>query len=108
MRRGNLVTVALAGDDGKPRPALVIQSNLFAEHPSVTLLPLTSDLREAPIFRIRVLPSSTNGLRVPSDVMVDKLHSVAHDKIREVIGVIGDDPLIEIERAVAVWLGIAD
>ncbi len=108
MRRGDLVTVAMAGDYGKPRPALVIQSNLFADHPSVTLLPLTNDLRETPIFRIRVLPSSTNGLRVPSDVMVDKLHSVARGRIREVIGYIGDDTLIEIERAVAVWLGIAD
>jgi mRNA interferase MazF len=108
MRRGALVTVALAGDFGKPRPALVIQSNLFAEHPSVTVLPLTSDLRETPIFRVRVLPDLANGLRVPSDVMIDKLHTVTRDKIRETFGFIGGEQLIEIERAVAVWLGIAD
>ncbi|MDP1526243.1 MAG: type II toxin-antitoxin system PemK/MazF family toxin [Rhodocyclaceae bacterium] len=108
MRRGDLVTVALQGDYGKPRPALVVQSSLFADHPSVTILPLTSELRETPIFRIRVLPSATNGLRAPSDVMVDKLHTVSRDKIRETIGLIGDEHLIEIERAVAVWLGIAD
>jgi len=108
MRRGELVTIALQGDYGKPRPALVIQSNLFADHPSVTLLPLTSDLRETPIFRVRVFPSLENGLRVPSDVMIDKLHTVAHDKIRETIGFMSDEHLIEIERAVAVWLGIAD
>ncbi len=108
MRRGDLVTVALQGDYGKPRPALVIQSNLFANHPSVTILPLTSDLREMPIFRVRVLPDLANGLRGPSDVMIDKLHTVARDKIRETIGSISDEHLIEIERAVAVWLGIAD
>ncbi len=108
MRRGDLVTVAIQGDYGKPRPALVIQSNLFADHPSVTILPLTSELRETPIFRVRILPDQTNGLRVPSDVMIDKLHTVAREKIRETIGPINVEHLIEIERAVAVWLGIAD
>lgn len=108
MKRGDLVTVALQGDYGKPRPALVIQSSLFANHPSVTILPLTSELNETPIFRVRVLPDLANGLRAPSDIMIDKLHTVARDKIRETIGSIGDEQMIEIERAVAVWLGIAD
>lgn len=108
MRRGDIVTVALQGDYGKPRPALVIQSNLFAGHPSVTILPLTSELRDAPIFRVRIQPTPTNGLRVPSEVMVDKLHTVAYEKIRDIVGSVGDEHLLEIERAVAVWLGIAD
>jgi len=108
MRRGDLVIVALSGDYGKPRPALVIQSNLFAEHPSVTVLPLTSELRETPIFRVRVLPNMANGLSAPSDVMIDKLNTVPREKIRETIGSVGDEHLIEIERTVAVWLGIAD
>ena len=98
----------MQGDFGKPRPALVIPSNHFSDHPTVTILPLTSDLRETPIFRIRVLPDTANGLCVPSDVMVDKLQTVAGDKIRETMGSIGDEHLIEIERAIAVWLGIAD
>ena len=54
MRRGDLVTIALQGAYGKPRPALIIQSDLFAEHPSVTILPVTSDLRNTPLFRIAV------------------------------------------------------
>ena len=108
MRRGNLVTVALSGDYGKPRPALVIQSNLFAGHPSLTILPLTSELRETPIFRVRIQPDPANGLRAPSDVMIDKLHTVAREKIRDTIGAVSTEHLIEIERAVAVWLGIAD
>lgn len=35
MKRGDVVTVVLPGAFGKPRPALVIQSDLFADHPSV-------------------------------------------------------------------------
>jgi hypothetical protein len=35
MRRGDLVVVSLPGDYGKPRPALVVQCDWFAEHPSV-------------------------------------------------------------------------
>ena len=108
MRRGDLTTVALPGDFGKPRPALVIQSNLFADHPSVTILPLSSDLRETPIFRVRLFPDETNGLRAPSDVMIDKIHTVARDKLRGKFGAISNEQLIEIERTVAVWLGIAD
>ena len=108
MKRGDLVTVALSGDYGKTRPALVIQSNLFAAHPSLTILPLTSELRETPIFRVRILPDPANGLRAPSDVMIDKLHTVAREKVRATIGTVSEEHLIEIERAVAVWLGIAD
>jgi mRNA interferase MazF len=63
MRRGDLVTVALQGAYGKPRPALVIQSDLFDAHPSVAVLPVTSELRDAPLFRIRVEPDAKNGLR---------------------------------------------
>ena len=69
IKRGDLVTVALLGDYGKPRPALVIPSDLFAEHPSVTVLPVTSELRDTPLFRIPVEPSAENNLRSPSQVM---------------------------------------
>ena len=77
MRRGDLVAVALQGDLGKPRPALVIQSDLFNAHPSVAILPVTSELRDAPLFRIAVNPSELNGLTKSSQVMVDKPQSVA-------------------------------
>ena len=63
MRRGDLVAVALPGDYGKPRQALVIQSDLFAEHPSVTVLPVTSELRNAPLFRIDVEHGADNSLK---------------------------------------------
>ncbi len=62
MRRGDFVTVAIQGDFGKPRPALVIQANQFGEHTSVTVLPITSTLVAAPLLRVTVQPSAENGL----------------------------------------------
>src|SRR5215469_10416756 len=82
MRRGDLITVALPGDFGKPRPALVIQSDLFNEtHPTVTVLPLTSDLRNAPLFRVLVEPSPENGLEKVSQIMIDKPITFLRTKI---------------------------
>ena len=72
VKRSDLVTVTLQGAYGRPRLGLVIQSNLFAEHPSVTFLPLTSELVDAPLIRIRVEPSAKNGLQKPSQIMIDK------------------------------------
>lgn len=107
MRRGDLVTVALPGAYDKPRPALVVQSDLFDEHPSATILPVTSELRETPLFRITVTPSAANGLRQPSQVMVDKAQSVPREKLGAAIGRLEDDTLLSVTRALAVFLGIA-
>ena len=108
MRRGELVTVALQGDLGKPRPALVIQSDLFNEtHPTVTLLPVTSEIRSAPLFRVTVEPSASNGLRKVSQVMVDKPVSVKRDKLGPPFGRIEDEAMLRVNRALAVWIGLA-
>jgi len=107
MKRGDLVTVALQGAYGKPRPALVIQSDLFDTHPSITVLPVTSELRDAPLFRIRVEPSAGNGLRQASDVIVDKPQSVPRDKIGEPIGCLADETMLRVNRALALFLGFA-
>lgn len=108
MKRGDLVTVALPGDLGKPRPALVIQSDLFNEtHPSVTLAPMTRAIRSAPLFRITIEPSAANGLREVSQVMVDKIVSVRRDKLGQVIGRIEDENILRVNRALAVWVGLA-
>jgi len=107
MRRGDLVTVALQGDLGKPRPALIIQSDLFDAHPSVAILPVTSELRDAPLFRILVNPSELNGLNKPSQVMVDKPQSIARDKIGAVFGRLNDETMLAVNRALAVFLGFA-
>ena len=107
MKRGDVVTVALQGDLGQPRPALVIQSDLFGAHPSVTILPVTSDLRATPLFRIHVDPTPDNGLSKPSQVMVDKPQSVGRDKIGTVVGHVDDAAMLAVNRALAVFLGLA-
>lgn len=107
MRRGDLVTVALQGDLGKPRPALVIQSDLFNVHPSVVILPVTSELHDAPLFRILVDPTELNGLNKPSQVMVDKPQSITREKVGAVFGRLDDETMLAVNRALAVFLGFA-
>ena len=107
MRRGDFVTIAMQGDFGKPRPALVIQADQFGEHATVTVLPTTSTLVAAPLFRITVQPNAENGLQKPSQVMVDKAMTVKRDKVGQAFGRIDADAMIEVERCLAVFLGIA-
>ena len=105
--RGDLVTIAMQGDFGKPRPALVIQANQFGEHTSLTVLPVTSTQVAAPLLRITVQPSAENGLQQPSQVMVDKAMTVLRDKVGPAFGRIDSVALLEVERCLAVFLGIA-
>ncbi len=80
-RRGELLTIAVSGDYGKPRPALVIQSDAFSQLPSVTVLRISSELHEWPLLRITVQPTETNGLRKPSQIMIDKAVTVPRSKL---------------------------
>jgi mRNA interferase MazF len=107
MRRGDLVTIAMQGDFGKPRPALVVQADLFDEHATVTVLPVSSTLVDAPLFRISVQPGASNGLQKPSQIMVDKAMTVKRDKLGPAFGRIDADTMVAVERCLAVFLGIA-
>jgi mRNA interferase MazF len=107
MKRGDLVPVVLAGAYGKPRPALVIQSDLFALHPSVTVLPVTTLLRPVEIFRIAASPSAKNGLRASSQIMVDKAHTIPREKAGTPFGELESRTLKEVDRSLAVFLGFA-
>lgn len=106
MMRGDLVTIAMQGDFGKPRPALVIQADLFDEHATVTVLLVSSTLVDAPLFRITVEPSAGNGLQKPSQVMVDKAMTVKRDKLGQAFGRLDADAMVEVERSLAVFLGV--
>lgn len=106
-RRGDFVTIAMQGDFGKPRPALIVQSDQFSEHASVTVLLVSSALVDAPLLRVTVQPNPENGLQKPSQVMVDKAMTVKKDKLGEVFGQLNADGMLEIERRLAVFLGIA-
>ncbi len=104
--RGSLVTIAIQGDFGKPRPALIIQANQFSEHTSMTVLPITSTLVDAPLLRITIQPDSKNGLQKSSQVMIDKIMTVRCDKMSSIFGSLQAKEMLEIERCLAVFLGI--
>lgn len=106
-RRGDVVVCALPGDYGKPRPAVVVQSDLFnPTHASVAVCPLTSMIIDAPLFRIAVEPGEGNGLKVPSEVMVDKITALRSDRIQSVIGRLTGAQLGSIDHALRRWLGL--
>lgn len=107
MNRGNFVTIAMQGDFGKPRPALVIQSDQFSEHATVTVLLVSSTLIDAPLFRVTVQPDKINNMQKPSQVMVDKAMTLKRDRLGEVFGSAGDAVMLEVSRCLAVFLGIA-
>jgi len=105
MQRGDLVTVSLQGDYGKPRPALIVQSDLLTDLESVVLCPVTSDLRNA-AFRVTVEPNPANGLRALSQVMVDKLSTLPRTKISEPFGRLDDARMKAIDRALLLVVGV--
>lgn len=107
MKRGNLVSVAPQGEFGKPWPALVIQTDRLGDYLSATVMLLSSTLTDAPLVRVTIQPTPENGLKKPSQVMVDKLMTFRRDKIGPAIGQIDSATLIEVERCLMIFLGIA-
>ena len=101
------MTVALHGDQGKPRPALVVQSDHFRDLGSVTVLPVTSTLIEAPLLRVIVEPDGQNGLAKRSQIMVDKPQTPTRSRLGAVIGRLDDTTMVTVNRVLAVFLGLA-
>lgn len=109
MRRGDVVVVAAAGDYGKPRPAVIVQTDAFpTDHASVVICQLTSELVQAPDFRITIDPSQTNGLKAPSQIMADKPVTVRRARIGQVIGRLDDGDIVRLNIALAFVMGLAD
>ena len=106
ISRGELVIAALPGAYGKPRPALVMQSDAFGELASLTVLPLTSELHDFPLFRITLDPNDANGLAIRSQVMVDKAVTVPKDKIGQRIGRLEPETMRRVGSALARFLEI--
>lgn len=101
------MTIAVQGDFGKSRPALVIQSDIFNEyHSTVTVLLISSKLVTAPIFRVSIEPNNKNGLRKPCQVQVDKAMTVRKEKIGPVFGQLNDVTMLAVTRALAIFLGM--
>ena len=108
MRRGDLVTLALQGEHGKPRPALVIQSDLFSQSTStITVALLTSTPLDAPLLRVPIEPSQANGLQRRSYVMIDQIFSARTRRLGDVFGHLDDADVVAVNRALALFVGIA-
>lgn len=105
-QRGDLVTVSLQGDYGKPRAALVIQSDLLEELDSVVLCPITSDVKSL-MFRVTIEPNPGNGLRALSQIMVDKLATLSRAKVGDVFGRLDDERMRAVDRALLLVIGLA-
>jgi mRNA interferase MazF len=105
-RRGELVTIAVSGDYGKPRPALVIQSDAFIDLPSVTVLRMTSEQHDWPLLRVSVRPSIENGLRNPSQIMIDKAATVPRAKLGPSFGRLEPDVMRSVDRALRLFLSL--
>ena len=107
VKRGDVVAVSLQGDFGKPRPALVVQADGLSELGSVVICPLTSEIRDAPLFRVTVEPDRANGLQSISQVIVDKISTLPRSKLGEPCGSLNADRMRAVERAMFVVLGLA-
>jgi mRNA interferase MazF len=108
LRRGDIVTVSAAGDYGKPRPAVVLQSDWLEGTDSVLVGLVTSTLRDALIFRLTVEPSPANGLKLASQIMADKIMAFPRDKCGDAIGRLDRESMAALNRMLIVILGLAD
>jgi len=109
MKRGDVVTVAASGDYGKPRPAVIVQTNaLPSAHASVVICQMTSECSDAPDFRVSIEPTEKNGLRVRSQVMADKPVTVRRERIGPQVGHLDDKDVLRLNVALAFVMGLAD
>jgi mRNA interferase MazF len=108
MKRGEIWTLAGGKDHaGKPRPAVILQDDRFDATASVTICAFTTNPTDAPLFRLLIQPSETNGLRTPSRLMVDKITTVSRTKIGTQVGRLDDQDVLRLNRAVLVFRSIA-
>jgi mRNA interferase MazF len=108
MRRGDIITASVPGDYGKPRPALIVQSNAVTGTESVLIALITSVLRDAPTIRLTVQPLPGNGLRTASQIMADKIMTIPRAKCGQVIGRLDDGSIVALNHMLSVVLGLAD
>ena len=109
MRRGDVVTVVASGDYGKPRPAVIVQTDaLPIEHASVVVCRMTSGYSDAPDFRVTIEPKESNGLRVRSQVMADKPVTIRRERVGQQIGRLDDKDIARLNIALAFVMGLAD
>lgn len=105
MNRGELWTVSGGVYAAKPRPALIIQDDLFSATESVVVIPLTTTVADAPTTRIAI--PTTTGVAQPSFAMIDKITTVRRSNLGVQVGRVSATVLADIERSLMVFLGLA-
>jgi mRNA interferase MazF len=109
VRRGDILVVAARGAyTGKPRPVVIVQDDRFDATASVTVCPLTTNPVEAPLTRIAVEPTAATGIDQPSQIMVDKITTMPRANLRGHLGRLSDADLVRLDRALVVFLGLAE
>jgi len=109
MKRGDVVTVAVGGDYGKPRPAVIIQTDALPDsHASTIICQMTSVIEASRHLRVLVEPSAINGLRLRSHVMADKPMAVHRKRVGRTIGRLTDQEMAQLESALAFVMGLVD
>jgi mRNA interferase MazF len=107
LKRGDVVVTVIQGDHGKPRPAVVVQADeMNAAHPTLIVCLISSEITEHE-FRLTLAPDLGTGLRVRSQVMIDKLHAVRREKIGQRIGALSSDQIALLDRKLVAVLGLA-
>jgi mRNA interferase MazF len=109
MRRGDVVVVAASGDYGKPRPAVIVQTDAFPpEYPSVVVCQMTSEIVEAPDFRLTIEPSDENGIRIRSQIMIDNPVTIRRERVGSQIGRLSTPDIVRMNVAIAFVMGLGD
>ena len=106
MTRGEIWTVSGGDYAGKPRPALIVQTDAFQTLESVTVCPFTTDKRGTDIVRVLVEPNEHNGLQTLSKLMADKITTLPRSRLGKRIGVLDADDLRRVETAILIFLGL--
>jgi len=110
VKRGDIFSVSAPGDYGKPRPAVILQTDALNDvnFASVIVCPMTSHLVEAPLFRLNLKPSKANGLRKESQLMVDKVQAISVSRIGKLMGKVDSKTMKKVNQAIAFVMGLGE
>lgn len=106
-RRGDIALVAGGVYASKPRPAVIVQDDLFDGTDSVTVCPLTTTAVDAPLLRMALSASAGTGISEDSFIMIDKITTVRRSSVGERVGRLDATSMLELERRLVTFLGIA-
>jgi mRNA interferase MazF len=108
VKRGDVVLLVAQGDMGKPRPGVIVQADELGDTTnSVLVCPMSSEVTEFHRLRPVIEPAASNGLRLRSQIMTDKINALRRDRVRQVLGSLDTDESERLDSALLVVLGLA-